>query len=662
MRDKLELRAFSLIIFFSWQVYADSHVREYQLTLAKQTVTIQNRTTDGMAINDSIPGPVLHFTEGELARIHVTNKMEVETSIHWHGLLLPNREDGVPYLTTPPIQPHTTYTYEFPIKQAGTYWYHSHTGLQEQQGIYGAIVIHPRQNRYQVDHDQVVVLSDWTNENPETVLRTLKRGSDYYPFKKNQNQHVMGALKHRALGAYLRRAWERMPPMDISDVAYDAFLSNGRVVHKVMAEAGQRVRLRLVNAGASTYFYLQFAGGPMQVIASDGLDVEPFEVDRLLIAIAETYDVIIKVPGSGQYELRATAQDGSGFTSTFIGSGEKKIVAPDVAKPNLYTLHGSHHHHMSDSERPTAPYDKLKSIHKTSFDDSNPWREVHLKLTGDMERYIWSFNNKVLHEEDIIEISKGEKVRFILDNKTMMHHPIHLHGHFFRVANRHGAYAPLKHTVDVPPLGRRVIEFAATEDKDWFFHCHVLYHMKGGMSRIVHYEGSTIDEDLAPIRGELFSNPWYFWGHSHLLSQMTEGQLRGANTRNDFIVNWEWGYDDEYEIEGLYQRYFHRMFKVFGGVFSSDVDHIVGIVGVDYTLPFLIEARVWIDSEADIRAGAAQEIPITRHLRTRGEVEYDTETKWEWAAGGEIYLHRAISLIGQYHSEYGAGAGIDVRF
>jgi FtsP/CotA-like multicopper oxidase with cupredoxin domain len=301
-----------------------------------------------------------------------------------------------------------------------------------------------------------------------------------------------------------------MPDNEISDVAYDRFLINGRPESWIPANPGDRIRLRLVNAGASTYFYVQFAGGPMTVVAADGLDVEPFVTDRLLISIAETYDVIVRVPQNGTFEFRATAMDGSGSTSAFIDAGDQRFAAPDVPKPDYYqnttnagflramwqtawavrgrtTVGGERanpntpgmHMEMAPPApgRPATPYAELVSPESTVIAGTRPVREVVLHLTGDMERYVWSMNGKTLSEQHEIPIKKGEVVRFVMINRTMMHHPMHLHGHFFRVLNGRGDRSPLKHTVDVAPMATTVIEFKANAEKDWFFHCHLLYHL-----------------------------------------------------------------------------------------------------------------------------------------------------------------------------------------
>ena len=649
----------------------------YELTIAQEKVTIEGLSADGMTINGNIPGPTLRFREGDLARIHVHNRMAVATSIHWHGLLVPPNMDGVPYISFPPIEPGTTFTYEFPIRQSGTYWYHSHSGLQEQRGVYGSIVIEPRHSEQRADTDHVVLLSDWTTEDPHAVLRTLKRGSEWYAVEKGSGQSILGAARVGLLGDYFTRELQRMPPMDIADVAYDYFLANGQPETAINAAGGERVRLRIINGSATTYFHVEYAGGAMSIVSADGLDVQPVEVRRLLIGVAETYDVLIDIPHDGAYELRATAHDASGYASVWLGSGQK-FAASDMPYPNLYqnmhhgsetsiwaltpagtmgmpdrlvesgqfdrpgmmgmqsmsmgtehsaghgtgtatgsggmhtdktSAHSGHQQSGTDmgeahdmetmekteasgqamhagtannrkgkkygkdfgflapdvssrealaaegmgTERPWPPYGKLRSLQPTAFDPDRPVREIRLTLDGDMERYVWFLNNKALSESDIIRINAGEVVRFIMINRTMMHHPMHLHGHFFRVINGQGDHAPLKHTVDVAPMSTTVIEFAADEFGDWFFHCHLLYHMKSGMARFIHYDGYQPDPAVAAVQSNLFKDSWYAWGQADVLSNMTEGALTLSDTRNIFQAQWEagWQHVDGTEWEGL---------------------------------------------------------------------------------------------------------------
>jgi FtsP/CotA-like multicopper oxidase with cupredoxin domain len=378
------------------------------------------------------------------------------------------------------------------------------------------------------------------------------------------------------------------------------------------ANAGETIRIRLINAAASSYFNVEFAGEVMTIVASDGVDVEPIKVKRLRIALAETYDVVIKVPDSKAYELRATSEDGTGKASVFIGTGEK-ILAPDIPKPNLFLVDHSMHnmseydmkmnpgevmdhsmHDMPNSKmnKPAiidymTDYKSLRAARDTSLASTSPTREVTLDLTGNMERYVWNFNEKTLGESDKILIKKGEVVRFILNNKTMMHHPIHLHGYFFRVLNGQDVRSPLKHTVNVAPMEKVTIEFEANEEKDWFFHCHNLYHMKAGMARVISYQNTT--RSTPSILAKLAYDDWYFTGDIGAVSNMTYGMLRASNTRNAIEVEYDSNYKKEYDTEVIYVRSITRFLDVYtGGNFEregkEEKTKNTAIVGIRYML------------------------------------------------------------------------------
>jgi hypothetical protein len=738
---------------------------EYDLNIARQAVNFTGSPTTAMTLNGQLPGPTLRFTEGDHAVIRVHNQMDVETSIHWHGILLPNAMDGVPYVTYAPIAPGKTFTYEFDLRQSGTYWYHSHTLLQEQRGLFGALVIAPKdKGTFDQHRDHVVVLSDWTDEDARSVLHTLKRGSEWYSIRKGSGQSVLGAARLGLLGAFFSRELQRMPPMDVADVYYDRFLLNGAAQQSLAAKPGEKIRLRVIAGSASTFFYLQFAGGPLRVIAADGQLVQPFNEERLLIGVAETYDVVVTVPAEGGYEFRATAHDGSGHASLWIGTGPRH-AAPDIPFPNLYVTMGSltlkrvlaltpggsmgmpgnavragkfdqpgvngmggmkkmDHSGMTGSvpkhtghdmggtaqetmpmhavtsapaaprstwlgllaedvssqtplaadgmstERPAPPYDRLRALQPTAFDSSRPVREIRLTLDGDMARYVWLLNNQPLSESDSLEVKRGEVVRFIMINRTMMHHPMHLHGHFFRVLNAQGEFSPLKHTVDVAPMTTTVIEFAADEFGDWFFHCHILYHMMSGMAQVVHYQDFAPDAATAAVRPQLYHDPFYLFGRVDVLSQMTQGALAFANTRHIFSTEWRAGWqrvdDVEWEVTPAYDYYLNRFASVFAGVdlegAGDQFDRHEGILGLRYLLPVNITSRVWVDTAGEFQFAVGKHLELTPRLTVFSEAEYDTKDRWEVRAGTSYLLTRHFSLIGQRHSQFGWGGGLRWQF
>jgi len=751
-------------------------VHEYTLTIKEEMVNKAGKEVKGMTVNGTIPGPTLEFTEGEYAVIYVKNEMSVETSVHWHGILLPNFYDGVPYLSTPPIKPGTTFKYEFPIKQSGTYWYHSHTMLQEQSGVFGSLLINPKEKTLDYDKDLVLMLSDWTNEKPMNVLRNLKRGNEWYSMKKGTSTPLNQVISRGALGAQLDFWRQRMEGADIADVYYPAFLINGEEkVEYPQFKAGEKVRLRIIDGSASTSFWMTFGGATPTLISADGLDVIPVKRNKTFIAVAETYDFIVEIPENGKIEFRITAQDGSGMASAFLGSG-KVLEAQDVPRPDkiammqkmakmkmkmgapalkynpgkdeshemkeeygmqmdgtemkkdTMTMNRSKMNHskmemkkdtmmmdhskmdlgntskmdmnsdmkmggMQGMELPAGEagmfseynYDYLKSPEKTTYDKDVPVNEILLNLTGNMNRYIWSMNGVPLSETDKIKIKGGQVTRITLNNLTMMHHPMHLHGHFFRVINKNGEYSPLKHTVNVPPMQEVTIEFYGNEYGDWFFHCHILYHLMGGMARVISYDtprdvrmkGYPVSNLIAE------TNKYYTWGMIDAASHMTELNLVTSNIRNQFNVTAEYGWNKNLEVEFSYERYLFDYLRVFGGVNvenemedSLEELNTTAIAGIRYLTPYLFNLDVRIDSKLRPQISLSREILIFPRTAIFGSYEYQADFGWvndlpagdnfvnevAWNAGVEYFLSRNFSLMASYDNRFGAGGGLSIRF
>jgi CopA family copper-resistance protein len=698
---------------------------EYHLYVSDTTVNFTGDNVDALCINGQIPAPTLFFTEGDTAVIRVHNEMDEETSVHWHGILLSNEQDGVPYLTTAPIEPGKTHTFTFPLIQSGTYWYHSHTMLQEQSGLYGSIVIYPKQ--FEKSKEYVLVLSDWTDSNPHEVLRSLKRATDWYAIKKGAVQSFGEAIQAGYLKDKLKQEWMRMPPMDVSDVYYDKFLMNGKAEDYFRdVKPNEAIRLRIINGSASTYFTLQYAGGQMQVIAADGLDVSPLKVDRLEIAVAETYDVLITAPQRGAAELRATSWDIMGYASAFFGNGEVKN-APTLPVLNYFEMMrqmnsmddmsgmdmpggkdtsasmtgngGMKLHDMSGmdmtNKRDTAHstgnmggmdttgesgggtmlnYDMLRSPTPTTLDPKNNVREVHLSLTGNMLRYIWSFDNTPLSAAAKILIHRGENVRFIFHNNTMMRHPLHLHGHLFRLVNKQGDHSPLKHTFDIRPMETVTIEFYANEEKDWFFHCHILYHMMSGMARIISYEETSPEPITSNKYKPLVSEDAtiYSYGSAAVHSQGTWGYVSFSNNNYLFEVIGRVNWKGDYETETHLARYIdaQQFLSVYVG---SDVRKTKSIgnekntkdnrqafeAGVMYLLPFFLQSELRIDATARVRFQVSRsDMPFTSRLR----FDWLVNTDKEYSLGLRYILTRNISLSTNYDSDYKLGGGLTFTY
>lgn len=693
------------------QLFPGAPIVEYTLDIAETEIAPAGKPVRALTINGSVPGPTLRFREGEIARIHVRNRLaKGETSTHWHGLLVPNIEDGVPYITTPPINAGETRTFEFMLKHAGTYWYHSHTGLQEQRGVYGSIVVEPKKDASpradlpRIDREEVIVLSDWTNENADDIMRWLLRGSDWYAIRKGTAQSLFGAIKAGHFKDYLNREKSRLPPMDVSDVAYDAFLINGKPVARQPGRPGETIRLRVINAAASTYFYLNSATGPLTIIAADGMDVAPIRQQRLLIGMAETYDVLVTLPAeSGAWEIRATSQDNSTHASLFFGDGaEKSAAAPGSL--NAYSMNaalaavldqldesGSQSDEealAAESDRPLPPYKRLKATTPTTLPAEAPLREVTLKLTGDMMRYLWSIDGKPIDEQSTIPVKRGEVFRLTLVNNTMMHHPMHLHGHFFRLLMPDAvdpAYAPLKHTVDVPPMSRRVIEFYANEDRDWLFHCHLLFHMKAGMARVVSYPaGKEMNVASAqpapgtampagrpayrPNLGEHAMPHTYAWLDGNVQSHMSSGMGTVQRGRNNLNLMWKTGWERverrEYEIEATVSHYFNPRWTAFAGYrLTNMMDGRDGVIaGASYRLLYFVDVTTTLHSSGEARLSLGKQLQLTTRLGLTARVEYDTAEEFSWSGALSYTLSKRFSLIGSYDSDYGPGAGVGFRF
>jgi CopA family copper-resistance protein len=659
----------------------------YDLYIDDTMVNYTGKSRMAIAVNGSLPAPTLSFIHGDTAIIHVHNKMKHETSIHWHGILLPNKEDGVPYLNTVPIEPGATHTFTFPIIQSGTYWYHSHTMLQEQEGLYGAIVI--KRPDEPPMKDFVLVLSDWTDENSHQVLRYLKRGAEWYSIRKGALQSYGEAIASGYLKDKLRQEWKRMTPMDVADVYYDRFFINGRDKSNLRdVKPGEIIRLRVINGASSSYFTIQFAGGQMQVVSADGINVMPLMVDKIELATAETYDVLIQMPDdSAAYEFRATSWDVTGHGSVFLGNGPE-VNAPSLPKLNYFAMMremnnmmgsmdmsgggmnmknmnemkgmiGGHNMNGMDGDhkKDTASmqgmnmnnmgnmnnmnmqsggnmpgmfmpmgggdgmilsYDMLRSINPSSLDSTKKFREIKLTLTGNMLRYIWSFDNKTLSEADEILIRRGENVRMVFTNTTMMRHPLHLHGHFFRFVNAQGGYSPMKHTFDIKPMETVTIEFYANEEQDWFFHCHNLYHMVAGMARVISYEGDPKNQfgktGYKVLKKE--DKIWYPWLDLSAHTQGVWGEFNYSTNKYALEVEARASYDGDVEVENHFLRYIgkqqylaafigydyrrNKTLPGFGKTNTKDRRNVFD-VGFYYLLPMLVRSEWRLDNTGKLR-------------------------------------------------------------
>ncbi|MGE3298211.1 MAG: copper resistance system multicopper oxidase [Porticoccaceae bacterium] len=567
----------------------------FDLRIGYQRVNFTGVERLATTINGSLPGPVLHWREGDRLRLRVTNQLAEDTSLHWHGIVLPAAMDGVPGISFHGIKPGESFEYAFDVRQSGTYWYHSHSGFQEQTGNYGALVIHPRApDPFACDRDHVVMLSDWTDEDPASVYAKLKKLSHYYNFNERTAGDLWRDIQARGVAQTWRERamWNRMrmSDSDISDVSgYTyTYLMNGQppaAGWTGLFRPGERVRLRFINAAAMTYFDVRIPGLKMRVIAADGQPVEPVTVDDFRIGVAETYDVVVEPAGDTAYALFAQAIDRSGYARGTLTPdlGLKAALPPMDPRPVLshadMSMGGGEHQghgaggtagtavdegldhaamatttvdhaamghampgagatdagvmgsgaagygssvpvrhgatergpqvdaraepsgyrlddpgvglrdHQALYGRRVLTYADLRHRYGTP-DPREPEREIQLHLTGNMARYLWSFDGIRFAAAEPLRLRLGERLRITLVNDTMMHHPIHLHGMWSDLETGDGARIPRKHTVSVPPGAR--ISYLVTADAPgrWAYHCHLLYHMLG-MMREVRVEGGA---------------------------------------------------------------------------------------------------------------------------------------------------------------------------
>jgi len=558
------------------------------LRIERTPVSVGEIAGSGITVNGSLPGPLLRFREGDTVMLDVTNALaDEDTSIHWHGLIVPPEMDGVPGVSFPGIRPGDTFTYQFLLRQSGTYWYHSHSGLQEQSGLFGPLIVDPVDpDPFSYDREYVVMLSDWTFQDPYKVLTKLKKQAGYFNYRRRTVRDLFRDISTRGLGDTFteREQWARMrmDPTDIADVTGELFtyLMNGLPVTgnwTGLFRLGERVRLRFINAAAATYFDVRIPGLPMTVVQADGQNVKPVTVDEFRLAIAETYDVIVRPSEERAYTVFAETMDRSGYargtlaprqgmsaeipahrprplrTMADMGMGGHEAMAemtgatsqhgmqhappatpsygaangqpasspspehaghaapPEPSQAIDGVAHGSDHHGPGSSSiamvarsRVQDPgtglggdgwkvltYADLRTLDYPR-DDRQPERDIELHLTGNMERYMWSFDGKTFAEApEPIRLTAGERVRLILVNDTMMEHPIHLHGMWLEMENGVGPLRPLKHTVNVKPAERLGLRVTADIPGRWALHCHILYHMEVGMFRIVQVDAPT---------------------------------------------------------------------------------------------------------------------------------------------------------------------------
>ncbi|MGJ0378341.1 copper resistance system multicopper oxidase [Aliarcobacter cryaerophilus] len=556
----------------------------FNLSIEKIAVNITGNPSIAKTVNGMLSGPTLRWKEGDTVTINVTNNLNEDTSIHWHGIILPPAMDGVPGISFDGIKPGETFTYTFPIVQSGTYWYHSHSGFQEQEGVFGAIVIDPKvKDPYEYDREYVISLSDWSDEKPSSVYRKLKLSASYYNFKQRTVGDFFDEVKEKGFFEAFseRKMWNemKMTDRDISDVSgYTyTYLMNGEnpaTIFKALFKNGEKIRLRFINSAAMTFFDVRIPGLKMTVVAADGNNIQPVTIDEFRIGVAETYDVIVEPEVNKAYSIFAQSIDRSGYalgaltfdekviaqtpqmdafpilTHADMGMGgtsdnnsEHDMSTMETQKPtmnhsmmghDMSTMetqkptmnHSMMGHDMStmnsnqkkeipitkleestgvqvdavamnpqyrlddpgvglrDNGRRVLTYADLKSLTPTT-NDKYPDREIILRLTGNMERYMWSINGITYKDAKPLEFKYGERLRITYINDTMMNHPMHLHGMWSDLETGDDNYLPRKHTIVVQPGSKISFRVNVDAKGSWAYHCHLLYHMTDMFRKVI---------------------------------------------------------------------------------------------------------------------------------------------------------------------------------
>ena len=528
MMDTKKFRRHSCIVavFYLVMMPFTSIADVYNLTVDKVIIDTGTFKKQGIGYNGASPGPVLRMEEGENVTINVTNNLDEMTSIHWHGLILPYQQDGVPTISYDGIKPGETFTYKFPIVQSGTYWFHSHSGFQEPDGAYGSIVIKSKKREpFRYDRDYVVQLTDKHPHSGSRIMRNLKTMPDYYNRQQQTITDFISDSETNGLGTTIndRMAWGdmRMMPADIEDVQGFTPLINGKGPNQNwtgLFKPGERIRLRFINSSAMTYFDIRIPGLKMTVVSADGNNVRPVKVDEFRIAVSETFDVIVQPKDDKAYTIFAESMGRSAFGRGTLAPRDGMVaVVPQLRKSPLLTMadmgmdhsnmKGMDHSNMKGMDHskmksqadpfyapgsgltPNAGKDKkflsyqdLKA-QKQLYEHRAPTREIEIRLTGNMERYIWSINGKKYEDEEEIRLQYGERVRFKFVNETMMSHPMHLHGMWSILDTGAGKWNPIKHTVSVAPGTTLYTETEVDAPGQWAFHCHPSYHAASGMFR-----------------------------------------------------------------------------------------------------------------------------------------------------------------------------------
>lgn len=458
-------------------------VRDVTLTAAPATIRLGDRSVETWAFNGTVPGPEIRLRAGEVLRARVENRLPQPLTIHWHGVALRNDMDGVPGLTQEAIQPGGEMVYEFTAPDPGTYFYHPHTGTQLDRGLYAPLIVEEPSGTRPAERDITVMLDDWidgTGESPDDVFERLGSGTS----DMEGMEGMKGMKGMKGMEGMDEAAEEEMEiptasqegPLgdDTGDVVYPLYLINGRSPTSpatYAVEPGEQVRLRFINAASDTPFRVAVGGSRLTVVASDGFPVEPVTVDAILLGMGERYDALVTVPRSGVFPVVAAAEGKKAQALAVLRSGPGAAPMPDVKPAEL--------------RGKLLALTDLRAASRVALPRGDADRTYRLALTGDMATYRWGITAPK-EGEITLPVREGERVRLVLENRSLMWHPIHLHGQTFQVVT--GTWpGPRKDTVIVPAKGTVTVDLVADNPGQWLLHCHNIYHAEAGMQTTMSY-------------------------------------------------------------------------------------------------------------------------------------------------------------------------------
>ncbi|MFF3453749.1 multicopper oxidase family protein [Streptomyces sp. NPDC002730] len=454
-------------------------VRTFKLTATATRLELGGgRTVKTWAYGDGLPGKEVRLKAGEILSLSLANHLPQETSLHCHGISMRNDMDGVPGVTQQPIRPGAEFTYRFKVSHPGTYWFHPHSGVQLDRGMYAPLIVEDPKEPMSYDKEWVVLLDDWVDgvngSTPEAVLAELNHGR-----AGHSGEHMMSmappAGKAKGPSRVKRGATSKLLGGEGGDVAYPYYLINGRMPDdpaQFTAKPGDRIRLRIINAGGETAFRVALGGHKLTVTHTDGFPVRPTKTDSLLVGMGERYDVLVTA-GHGVFPLTALAEGKKASSMAVLRTGRGALPAPSVRPAELDRKVLSSAAHLKPDESVALPRRR-------------PDRIMRIKLTGGMKKYDWAFDEKPYSPDRLYPVRAHERVRMVFINTTEMWHPIHLHGHTFALAGINGSGAR-KDTAAVLPHRKVTVDFDADNPGLWMLHCHNIYHSESGMMTTVAY-------------------------------------------------------------------------------------------------------------------------------------------------------------------------------